>query len=135
SRPAVIFDTRLPDGREKLVCAPEVVVRMILKLAAIQRLPSEPVTMPSPPCVPGSSVMTPAVVILATRPLLLDSVNHRLPSGPTVMPWGKLFAVGIGNSVIVPVDVIRPILLPLDSTNHMLPSGPSVMPMGALFGV
>src|SRR5437588_2528245 len=36
-------------------------------------------------------------------------------------------AVGISNSVTVPVGVIRPILLTLDSINHRLPSGPAVM--------
>lgn len=36
------------------------------------------------------------------RPILLPpaSVNQRLPSGPAVMPWGRLSVVGIGNSVI-----------------------------------
>src|SRR5439155_12495369 len=45
------------------------------------------------------SVMTPPVVI---RPILLaaSSVNHRLPSGPEVMPCGMLATVGTGYSVI-----------------------------------
>jgi hypothetical protein len=71
--------------------------------------------------------MTPAVVI---RPILPPSVNHSAPSGPAVMPWGKLLAVGIINSVMTPAVVIRPILLPVFSVNHSAPSGPAVMPSG-----
>ena len=58
----------------------------------------------------NSPVTTPAVVI---RPILfaLLSVNHRAPSGPVVMQQAPLFAVGMENSVTVPVVVIRPILL------------------------
>jgi hypothetical protein len=40
------------------------------------------------------------------------SMNQRLPSGPLVMAYGPLPAVGIGNAVMVPLGVIRPILLP-----------------------
>src|SRR5258706_70471 len=45
-----------------------------------------------------NSVMTPPVVI---RPILLPlcSMNQRAPSGPAVMPRGKLPAVGTGNSL------------------------------------
>ena len=39
-------------------------------------------------------------------------MNHSAPSGPAVMPSGSLLAVGIGNSVITPAVVMRPILLP-----------------------
>src|SRR5262249_54445645 len=78
-----------------------------------------------------NSVMTPAVVIRPILPLglstLLLSVNHRLPSGPTVMPAGKLLAVVVGNSVRVPPGVIRPILLAVNSGDNRLPSGPTVM--------
>ena len=68
------------------------------------------------------------------RPILLASasVNQRLPSGPAVIPAGTLSAVGIGNSVIVPLGVIRPILLPLSAVNQRLPSGPAVIPTGLL---
>src|SRR5260370_24014596 len=77
--------------------------------------------------------MIPLVVI---RPMLfpVSSVNHRLPSGPVVMPPGSLGVVGIGNWVIAPLVVIRPILFPEDSVNQTLPSGPRVMPKGALLG-
>ena len=51
------------------------------------------------------------------------------------MSRGMLPAVGMVNSVMVPVGVIRPTLLPACSTNQMLPSGPSVMPTGALLAV
>ena len=50
------------------------------------------------------------------------------------MPSG-LLAVGIGNSVMTPAVVIRPILLPLLSVNQRLPSGPAVMPRGTASGV
>src|SRR5262245_20559249 len=51
------------------------------------------------------------------RPILLPvvSANHNAPSGPATMPMGLLPAVGIGNSVIAPPSVMRPILLPLCS--------------------
>ena len=64
----------------------------------------------------------------------LDSVNHRLPSDPVVMPKGELLAVGMGNSVMTPEGVIRPIL-PARSVNHRLPSDPVVMPEGELLAV
>src|SRR5208282_2619215 len=64
-----------------------------------------------------------------TRPILsMRPVNQRLPSEPSVIPSGWLLAVGIGNSVIVPLGVIRPILLASDSVNQRLPSGPVVIP-------
>src|SRR5260370_38534255 len=50
------------------------------------------------------------------------------------MPSGSLGVVGIGNWVIAPLVVIRPILFPEDSVNQTLPSGPRVMPKGALLG-
>src|SRR5207302_3196788 len=65
------------------------------------------------------------------------SVNQRLPSGPTVIPWmpGMLAFVGC-HSAIVPLGVIRPIFPGLlNSTNHRLPSGPATMPSGALLRV
>src|SRR2546428_12924546 len=67
-----------------------------------------------------------------TRPilLLLDSVNQRLPSAPSVIPIGPLPGVATANSVMSPVGVIRPTLLPQDSVNQRLPSGPAVMPCG-----
>src|SRR6266446_1323425 len=59
-------------------------------------------------------------------------MNHSAPSGPCVMLPGKLLAVGIGNAVIAPSVVIRPILLEAASENHSAPSGPGVMPVGRL---
>ncbi len=78
--------------------------------------------------------MAPPVVM---RPILLVavSVNHRLPSGPAVMPTGPLLAVGVGNSVILPLVVMRPIRFVAFSVNHRLPSGPAVMPKGPLLAV
>src|SRR5215472_15467430 len=68
------------------------------------------------------------------RPILPpeDSVNHRLPSGPAVMPKDALLVGGMGNSVRRPLVVMRPMVLPLNSVNHRLPSGPAVMPVGKL---
>ena len=71
------------------------------------------------------------------RPIRLPpcSVNHRLPSGPAVMPEGFAPAVMPAlNSVTTPAGVIRPMRLPPDSVNHRLPSGPAVMPEGRRAG-
>src|SRR5947209_4726475 len=52
------------------------------------------------------------------------------------MPKAKHAGVGIGNSVMAPYGVMRPILLPPFSVNRRLPSGPVVMPYGPpLFGI
>src|SRR5260370_29436774 len=62
----------------------------------------------------------------ARRPiLLLRSVNQRALSGPVVMKAEVLSDVGSGNSLIVPVGVMRPIL-PV-SVNPEVRSGPAVM--------
>ena len=75
-----------------------------------------------------NSVTTPAGVIRPIRSPA-TSVNHRLPSGPAVMPKGSEPAVMPAlNSVTTPAGVIRPIRLPANSVNHRLPSGPAVMP-------
>src|SRR5436305_1378669 len=61
------------------------------------------------------------------RPIRLPrlSVNHRLPSGPAVMPLGPALPVMPAlNSLTTPGGVIRPIRLADDSVNHTLPSGP-----------
>ena len=47
-------------------------------------------------------------------------------------PCWPLPAVGTGNSVIVPLGLIRPILSPLHSINQRLPSGPAVIKLGLL---
>ena len=62
--------------------------------------------------------------LVDTLPILaaLFSVNQRFLSGPVVIPYGLLAAVGTVNSVSVPVGVIRPMRLPRISVNHMLPS-------------
>src|SRR5258708_34975930 len=76
----------------------------------------------------ANSEKVPAVV---TRPILLpfSSVNHRAPSGPAVIPWGVLLAVGMMNSLTTPAVVIRPILLPAGPlmVNHTALSGPAPM--------
>src|SRR5260370_1243125 len=63
-----------------------------------------------------------------------NSVNQTFWPRPLVMPKGRLPLVGMGNSVMIPLVVIRPMLFPEDSVNQTLPSGPSVMPKGALLG-
>src|SRR5579883_384976 len=70
------------------------------------------------------------------------SVNQRLPSGPFVIPVGRIFVVGSGNSVTFPAGVTRPIKLWLvcwlgselvpASVNQRLPSGPLVIAIGKL---
>src|SRR5260370_9186353 len=66
------------------------------------------------------------------RPILSPnaSVNQSLQSGPVVIPHGPLLDAGRGNSVMVPLGVMRPILLllPSSSVNQRLPSGPVVIP-------
>src|SRR5215469_3146822 len=69
------------------------------------------------------------------RPIWPASVNHRLPSGPTVMNWGAVAPLGRGNSVMLPLVVMRPILPAVFSVNHRLPSGPAVIPKGPLLFV
>src|SRR5260370_13660685 len=64
--------------------------------------------------------------------LLLRSVNQMAPSGPVVMKAEVLSDVGSGNSLIVPVGVMRPILP--GSVNQRLPSGPAVMSSEELLG-
>jgi hypothetical protein len=54
-----------------------------------------------------------------------------LPFGPAAIQDGLLLLVGTGNSVNVPLGVIRPIWLAPNSVNHRLPSGPAAMPPGS----
>ena len=61
-----------------------------------------------------------------------DSVNQRLPSGPSVMSSGEALS-SLGNSVTTPAGVMRPMRLPEvppNSANQRLPSGPRAMPTG-----
>src|SRR5258708_7560244 len=69
----------------------------------------------------------------ARRPiLLLRSVNQMAPSGPVVMKAEVLSDVGSGNSLIVPVGVMRPILP--GSVNPRLRYGTAVMSSEELLG-
>src|SRR5205807_4937610 len=65
----------------------------------------------------------------------LSSVNHRLPSGPAVIPSGPSSAGDPTNSVTTPAGVMRPMELRPNSVNHRLPSGPAAMENGAAFEV
>ena len=77
-------------------------------------------------------MIVPCGVIRPTRGGDPDSVNHRLPSGPAVMPCGTAPEPSPdANSVIVPCGVIRPIA-PAASVNQRLPSGPAAMSWGEL---
>src|SRR5262249_44350813 len=94
------------------------------------------------PTVEGSAD-EPNVVAVAVRsglyrasPILLapHSVNQRLPSGPTVIPFGELWSVGVRYSVIAwVVGLIMPMWLspPSSSVNHTLPPGPAAIPVGS----
>src|SRR5882757_4337839 len=75
--------------------------------------------------------MAPAGV---TRPMALAppvSANHTLPSGAATIAPG-LPPDGTGNSVMVPVGVMRPILRVSFSVNQTLPSGPLTIPHALL---
>src|SRR5262245_40588509 len=57
------------------------------------------------------------------------SANQTFPSGPAVIPIGKL-KVGVRNSVITPSGVILATWLRSCSVNQKLPSGPRVIEIG-----
>lgn len=84
---------------------------------------------------PPQLVLTHYCVVM--RPMLFpkDKMNHRLPSGPAVMPKGPLLTGAMWNSSKLPAVVIRPMLPTMDSANHRLPSGPVVIPSGRLLCV
>src|SRR5919202_1498183 len=90
--------------------------------------------MPSgpPPSAVGKMVTVPLGVMRPIPGSAPACVNHRLPSGPSSMSWGELFAVSPGvNSVTVPSGVMRPIAPPLPvAVYQTLPSGPAAMPVG-----
>src|ERR1022692_3928704 len=70
---------------------------------------------------------------IISRPILLAdgsrSVNHRVPSGPLVIPQGLLSLVGTAHSLTSPVVEIRPIAARADSVNQRAPSGPKAIPL------
>ena len=71
----------------------------------------------------NSPVMTPAVVIL-TISFMEYSVNHRLPSGPAVIP---IEYPPVTIWVIEPAGVTRP-TQPEGVVNQRFPSGPVAIP-------
>ncbi len=78
---------------------------------------------------------TPAGVIRPTL-LAVNSVNHKLPSGPAAIHEGELPGeMPAENSVTTPAGVIRATRLPSGSATHRLPSGPAAIPRGPLPGV
>src|ERR1700736_4011218 len=58
-----------------------------------------------------------------------------LPSGPRAIPVGWLLVVGMANSEIWPLIVMRPIWLALFSVNQSAPSGPEVISNAPLFAL
>src|SRR5215469_1250643 len=102
------------------------------------RFPSGPavITRGCPPAVTGNSVTAPVDgTSRATAPVgdaVRRSVNHTSPSEPTATEVGLLLVVGTVNSVIDPLRVICPTLLPRVSANQIDPSAPAVSPSGAL---
>src|SRR2546421_11022104 len=105
-----------------MVMVPVGVMRpMLLPIWVNHTLPSGPAVMSSgSPLRIGNSVICPPGVILPIFASLLEgsSVNHRLPSGPAAILTGLALGVGIGYWVILPLDVILPILFPPCSTNQ-----------------
>src|SRR5260221_9902095 len=71
------------------------------------------------------------------RPILLAlySVNQTLPSGPNVMPHGRLWRLRVLNSVMLPLGVISPIVPFFASVNQRLPCGSAAIDPGWLLGV
>src|SRR5579884_648764 len=67
------------------------------------------------------SVKTPLVVTFPSFPLV-SVTYHRLPSGPVTIPKGRLFGVGIGNSLIDTVGIGAQEISPV--------VGSTVMPAG-----
>src|SRR2546421_2809461 len=63
------------------------------------------------------------------------SGNQTLPSGPAVGRRGRLFAVGIGNSVMAPAGVTTATWLALFSVNQTFPSDPLAIPPTPALGV
>src|SRR5439155_2612027 len=77
----------------------------------------------------GKFVTMPAVLVRRIELwLLTTSVNQRLPSVPAAMSQGT---PSPGNSVTVPVVVIRPTPGRPTSVNQRLPSGPAAIPTGS----
>src|SRR5207248_4417399 len=80
----------------------------------------------------GSSVMTPVGVIRPIFPTPGTIVNHRFPSGPTVIAHGWA-RPGTDHSLIDPSGVIRPTLPPpagRKTVYQTLPSGPATASWG-----
>src|SRR5579871_2221098 len=99
---------------------------IVLKPEPVTAIVAPPATLP----VLGETLVTVGGGAVRPIPLALCSANQRLPSGPAVIPSGKLPAeMPLLNSAIVPLVVMRPMRLPALSVNHRLPSGPAVMPI------
>lgn len=90
---------------------------------------------PLPPVGAVNRVIVPEVVI---RPIWFELaiVNHKLPSAPATISFGRLAPTGSGYSLVTtPAVVIRPMRLPPNSVNHSAPSGPAAIPLGDVSAV
>src|SRR5260370_2754424 len=97
-------------------------------------LPSGPREIPCAWAFAGGSWYSTMARAGVRRPMAFEppvSANQRLPAGPATIAPG-LPPDGTGNSVMVPVGVMRPILRPSFSVNQTLPSGPLTIPHGLL---
>jgi len=96
------------------------------------------VAWPTPVAVAVTPVGAPGAEASMICPILLlpyPSANQRAPSGPLVMPPGKLFWWDGVLGDYVGRWSIRPNLLASVSVNQRAPSGPLVMLSGLLFEV
>src|SRR5579884_1728628 len=108
---------------------PAGVMRVTLRKPVNQMLPSAPAVIDDQ-LVTAETPISIAVPSVVMRPTLVGTAPgsryHRLPSGPLAISVGAAKVVGRGNSVSVPVGVMRPMRLRPDSVNHRLPSAPMV---------
>ena len=105
-------------GPEKVPLVPSIVG---FEAVGFSALPSAPTSW---------NVIAPAGVMKPTT-LLLKSVNQTFPSGPAVMPNGRMrLPAGSVNVVITPAVVMRPMRLLSPLVNHRFPSEPAVMSNG-----
>src|SRR5712692_9327426 len=133
----VMFIGVPPCGSGKSVITPPVVIRPIFWSNPVvnHRFPSGPAVIEPASPAPLNVVSVPVVVIRPITPFP-GSVNQSAPSDPVVIPDGDEPA-GKGNSVILPVVVMRPIASPGSpspglTVNHSAPSGPAVMPAASV---
>ena len=104
-------------------------IRPMLADSVYHMFPSGPVTIDDPTGPPGTFVNSVSVPEGVIRPIVLvpGSVNHRLPSGPTVIPPA---ALAVAKNVNGPPGGVRQISAILRMAHHRLPSGPTTARSG-----